>query len=149
METSQIARSFASLVAGNEGKFKSEKQAKFLLSMCSEDNKFVSSGEMWGNIFTNTYLVDEIGVISVTKYTSKAGNEITWTRPEAGILAVQQIKELKRLTKMLKATKLNMLQRKEAFEAGKYSEYPDLFTSCQDEDAASLLAIQAKIDQIK
>lgn len=148
METSQIAKSFAGLVATNGGKFKSEKQAGFLLSQITNNNDgFIASGSFWNSSFTNTYLCDDLGVVSVTHWTPKTGDIITWTRPAVGQVSPQQIKEIKRLTRMYKMTELSMLKRQEAFDAGKYPDV-EMFESCQVEDSVNLSEIQSKINQL-
>ena len=77
----EIAASFASLVKSNNGFFKSEKQAAFLLSKCQDGNTFVCGGHVYRNPFTLYYVCDASGVVRVEKYTSKTGKNVTtWTR---------------------------------------------------------------------
>lgn len=76
-----IAVSFASLVKSNNGMFKSEAQAKFLLSQCQEENTFITSGTVYRNSFTLSYVCDAQGVVSVEKYLPTTGKTVTtWER---------------------------------------------------------------------
>jgi len=78
---SNVAVSFASLVKSNNGMFKSEAQAKFLLSQCQEENTFVCSGNVYNNSFTMFYICDIQGVVKVEKYLPKSGKTTTtWER---------------------------------------------------------------------
>jgi hypothetical protein len=94
-----LDKSFASLVKYNNGLFKSEKQAKFLLSKCSEPNVyFTYPGEMYGNQYYFTYECDNTGVIKVEKHTGSKKNqgrgktETVWERPTEGTKPAQQLK---------------------------------------------------------
>jgi len=75
-----IARSFASLVKHNNGFFKSEKQARFLLSRCDEDNTYTTGGSVYGNSYNIFYKCDEKGVIEVVKSTTSGPDKTTWKR---------------------------------------------------------------------
>lgn len=78
---SNVAVSFASLVKSNNGMFKSEAQAKFLLSQCQEENTFVCGGNVYNSSFTMFYICDIQGVVKVEKYTPKSGKTTTtWER---------------------------------------------------------------------
>lgn len=77
----EIAVSFASLVKSNNGFFKSEKQAAFLLSKCQDTNTFVCGGNVYNNSFTMFCICDSLGVVKVEKYTPKSGKTVTtWER---------------------------------------------------------------------
>lgn len=78
---SNVAISFASLVKSNNGFFKSEAQAKFLLAQCQEENTFITSGTVYRNTFQLFYVCDAHGVVRVDKYLPKsAKTETTFTR---------------------------------------------------------------------
>ncbi len=70
-----IAMSLASLVKTNNGKFKSDKQCKFLLSQCDQ-NEYVTSGSVMENSFNLHYSCDDIGVTTIRKYTLKKGLQL-------------------------------------------------------------------------
>jgi hypothetical protein len=76
---SNTSKSLFSLTKHNNGYFKSEKQAKYLLDMCQESNVFVSAGECYGNSYIQSFIMDEKGVVEIRKSTKKA-ETITWSR---------------------------------------------------------------------
>lgn len=81
----EIAASFASLVKSNNGLFKSEKQAAFLLSRYQEENTFHCAGNVYGNSYQVTYYCDAKGVVKVEKHLPVTGKtELLFDR-EAGI----------------------------------------------------------------
>lgn len=96
-----LAISFAALVKNNNGMFKSEKQASFLLSMCN-DTTYGTSGTFGRSSFYIYYICDEKGVVKVEKRTDKKGTILTWERREEGKLTVQDKKEIASLKRMLK-----------------------------------------------
>ena len=86
-----IAMSLHSLMKTNNGLFKSEKQAKFILSQVP-DMELVTGGDMYGNTFTQFYKLDDKGVVSWIKYLPRTGKEVLqWERPVAGKKAIQDV----------------------------------------------------------
>ena len=98
-----LSISFASLVKNNNGMFKSQKQADFLLSM-SNDSVYSTSGNVFRNSFYMDYFCDEQGAIKVTKRTDKKATVTTWERKSQGMIPVQDLKEIKSLKRMMKQT---------------------------------------------
>lgn len=82
--SNDIMRSFNSLVKYNNGLFKSEKQAKYLLSKCQEPYKYYGTGHIgaqnWSGSYQLHFSLDDKGVTRVEKCTSKGGCKITWER---------------------------------------------------------------------
>ena len=86
-----LAASFASLVKSNNGFFKSEKQAAFLLSVCQDAGTFYTGGQVYGNSYSLQYNCDDAGVVSVEKYLPKTGKiVITWSRLTSTEFAANQ-----------------------------------------------------------
>ena len=86
-----LAASFASLVKSNNGLFKSEKQAAFLLSVCQDAGTFYTGGQVYGNSYSLEYNCDDSGVVSVKKYLPKTGKiVITWSRLTPAEFAANQ-----------------------------------------------------------
>ena len=86
-----LATSFASLVKSNNGLFKSEKQAAFLLSVCQDAGTFHTGGQVYGNSYSLEYNCDDSGVVSVKKYLPKTGKiVITWSRLTPAEFAADQ-----------------------------------------------------------
>lgn len=115
-----VEKSFASLVKSNNGKFKSEAQAKFLLSQC-RDGQFITGGRVHGNSYTLFYVCDNTGVIRVEKQTKSKGLVLTWERREAGKVTVQDQKEIKRLNRLIKDVEARIDARRAAVACGKYT----------------------------
>ena len=124
---SNISKSFASLVKFNNGLFKSEAQAKFLLDMVKEGLN-VSTGSVCNNSYMITYICDDKGVVRTEKHTFKtAKTVVTWERREAGKIAVQDaklIKKFKREVKNLQEEIDYRLQEIEEYNNGKESDDP-------------------------
>lgn len=94
---SNLAVSFASLVKSNNGMFKSEAQAKFLLSQCQEENTFFVGGQVYNNSYTLSYNCDSLGVVSVEKYLPKSGKTTTtWERQPVEQLRAKQAEDAAR-----------------------------------------------------
>lgn len=103
-------KSVESLIKTNNGFFKSDKQAEFLISQLSKNNIFV--GSVYGNTFNITYVFDEKGIIKKEQYNIKTSKtEITWERKVAGVLTVQQEKKIKSLKRRISIEKRNLKLR--------------------------------------
>lgn len=75
-----ITKSFFHLAKKNNGFFKSEAQAKFLLKHVDADGEFVGMGDsVYGNSVMFTFHVDETGVVKIEKQT-KNKDEVYWER---------------------------------------------------------------------
>lgn len=89
---SNVAISFASIVKSNNGFFKSEAQAKFLLSQCQEENTFIAGGTVYRNSYQLFYVCDACGVIRVDKYLATSGKtETTFNRLSSEAFETKQI----------------------------------------------------------
>jgi hypothetical protein len=92
---SNIAVSFASLVKSNNGFFKSEAQAKFLLAQCQEENTFVTGGAVYRNSYTLFYICDATGVVRVEKHLATSGKvEITFNRLTSEQFEAKQVAQV-------------------------------------------------------
>ena len=83
-----VTKSLFSLVKENNGYFKSDKQAAFLLSQCQEAQVFTAVRSLYNNSYQFHFICDQDGVMLVEKHTSK-GVEIWWERDpdHAGFMA--------------------------------------------------------------
>ena len=79
MENLNLVWSVSNLLKTNKGFFKSEKQAKFILSHVS-DNEIVNHFTTYKNIARDHYHLDEKGVYKIERYTTKKGYVTTWER---------------------------------------------------------------------
>lgn len=148
----KLAASFAGLVKSNNGFFKSEKQAKYLLSMASRypNNVFCSVGQVHGNSFCLEYHCDDKGVLKVIKYLPRTSKTLlTWERLETGKVAVQTAKSIKYYKRKIKELESSIERR--INEYGDYVEQgiqslfissnkidTDLLAECKEELAKLL-----------
>lgn len=93
-----IAKSFFSLIKTNNGYFKSEKQASFLLDHCGSDKVFITTDSMFNNSYNFFFECDDEGVVRVEKHTSKK-IETYWERDpdhEGFMVRAAELEEEKR-----------------------------------------------------
>lgn len=82
-----IAKTLYGLKDYNDGKFKSEKQARFILSNAHDldgEKFFSTQGSMYKNQYRIDFYLDDIGITRVEKTTNKGGTAIQWERPAEG-----------------------------------------------------------------
>lgn len=141
-----IAQSFAYLVKTNNGTFKSEKQANFLLSKCNLDQKFIDDTPKDAVMF---YLCDGTGVVSVERYSLKTGKtKKEWERKVTGILSVQDQKEIKRLRRLLAQTEETIAKRNAAFADGEYEGEESLYVESNERDVRVVKELNEMIKQL-
>jgi predicted lipid-binding transport protein (Tim44 family) len=136
---SDIAKSFASLVKSNNGLFKSEKQAAFLLSQCQEGHVFSTGGFIYNNPFRMFYHCSAKGVVKVEKYTATTGKTVTlWEPKQEGVMSQAEAKKLKFYEREIKAIKAMLEKRQKAFDNGEYNDYAGLFERSMTSDLERL-----------
>lgn len=138
----QIAVSFAGLVKNNNGMFKSEKQAAFLLSKCI-DNEYEAVSSVYGNSYTNTYLCDSKGVVKVVHYTHQKGESLIWERVENDKLTVQEEKQQKRIKREIKRIEKQIAEREAAKDQYKDQEW--LYNQSMETDQKMLEGYKSQL----
>ena len=133
---SNIQISLENIIKTNNGKFKSQKQADFLLSVLKDNNVF--SVNVNGYALVITYLFDDKGVTLKTitsLHTHKTTEE--WSRKVEGILSVDDKAVIKQINKRIKALDKSIKSRQASFDNG---AYPDaaMFNELQGEEVARL-----------
>lgn len=108
MPTSNLTKSFATLVKYNNGFFKSEKQARFLLAHCINGIFYGESHNTYNNITRNEYHCDQTGIISIYKY-SQTKETLTQTWERQADQAFQSVVK-NRVLKNKLGNKMNKLQ---------------------------------------
>jgi len=134
-----ISQSFASLVKNNNGFFKSEKQAKTLLSVCN-DSVFIDGGIFFGGTWTKFYHCDDKGVVMVVHHTNTKGDVLEWERASEGVKTVQEVKEEKRINREIKAIEKKIKETEEAWQRGDYAGYENLYHESIGRDNVLLTA---------
>ena len=124
---SDISKSIFGLTKNNNGFFKSEKQAQFLIDqMTAVDGCFAhaNSGFHSCPIFAKW---DDKGIIKIVKATKK-GDVIMFERKEKGVLTSIEIENTKRIERKIKSLEREISERKSAFENGSYNGTGDVNT---------------------
>jgi len=123
----EISQSVFGLAKNNNGFFKSEKQAAFLISQMNRFGGYfgsVSSGHNSCPVFANW---DEKGITKIIK-SSKKGDVVMFERKKDGILTSLETKEIKRLEKRLKQIKKEVAENSVIFLSGKWNGSGDTST---------------------
>lgn len=151
---SSFDKSFASLVKTNNGLFKSEKQAKFLIDQCdSIDSKkeravYHVLGNVHGNSFTLTYICDFKGVLKVEKHTPKTNKTvITWERPQDGKTTAQDAKEIKRIKREINKAKKSIKEREDNKQDYINRDMLDLFERSMNQDLDYLKSMKERLNK--
>ena len=84
-----ITKSLWSLAKYNDGKYKSEKQGKYLLSK-TYGGEYVAGGSVYNNSYNFIFRLDDVGIVTIYKSTKKNTGELVWERPSSGKEPIQQ-----------------------------------------------------------
>jgi len=147
MTKMEISKSIFGLAKSNNGFFKSEKQAQFLISQLIDLDGFVGyvdSGYNSCPIFANW---DKKGITKLFK-SAKNGSEIMFERKEEGVLTFLEIKEVKRLERKIKSIQKEIDDRQFSFDNGSYNGSGDFSTYSNDMIARFKHYQSQKIEQI-
>jgi len=120
-----------SLAKSNNGFFKSEKQAEFLISKINErDGNIgsVTSGYNSCPVFAN---LDNKGILKIVKST-KSGEIVMFERVVENQLNSIQIKEINSLEKLQKKLEKELLRKRSSFNDGSYNGTGDSSTYSKD-----------------
>lgn len=144
----EILRSIFGLTKSNNGFFKSEKQAKFLIPQISKFDGYigqVSSGYNSCPVFANW---DEKGITKIVK-SAKSGDVVMFERKQEGILNVLEIKEIKQLERKIKSLEKDITRHKTSFEDGSYNGSGDVNTYTPDMIELYNCSQSRRIDQVQ
>lgn len=152
---SNIQASLNSLIKYNNGYFKSEKQAKFLLSMLEDNNTFLSGFN--GYTMLIQYAFDDKGITLKTKTSQTTGKtEEVWGRKVDGVLSVAELQIVKNLTKQLKKVKTSYDKAVKSFNDGSYfgDKQPkgyelEVYNNCRKQELELIAKIQKAIADYK
>lgn len=130
-----ILSSIFGLVKNNNGFFKSEKQAEFLISQMEKldgNIGFTSSGYHSCPIFASW---DEKGIIKIIKHSkTKSGCKdiVTFERTVKGVLNGLQFKEIASLKRRVKSLEKDLQEKRTSFAGGSYNSSGDVSTYTND-----------------
>ena len=150
-----LAASFRSLTKNNNGFFKSQKQADFLISQTDDNREFAVSESVYGKSYLDVFHVDEKGVTSVTR-TTKGSDKVIWQRDisvsfEDAMKAAEARQDAKD-----RATRIHSAARSIAEKAHKLEEakamavvrFMDSVDTSNPDDVKALTAYSDKISKV-
>lgn len=113
-----LVKSMYNLIKTNEGKFKTEKQAKFLKSVLDSQDGFLGWTQAGSQIHSE---YDVLGFIKVSKLL-KNGEEIIFERSVEGKLTSLEVKNLASYKRELKKIRLQYTNSIQSWEDGTYGK---------------------------
>ena len=122
-----IKISVLSLCKSNNGFFKSEKQANFLINRLELKDGYFGRNDSGFNACPLFAVWDNKGIIRVKKSTVK-GMVITFERKVKGVISELELKEIKRLKRKLKKEEKRFNERMNSFYSGEYNSTGDMKT---------------------
>lgn len=152
----EISRSIFGLAKSNNGFFKSEKQAAFLISKMSEFGGCIGHANSVYNSCPIFASWDERGITKIVKST-KNGGVIMFERKQEGILTSLEIKEIKRLERKIKKLEKEVKERQDSFDDGSWNSSGDIITYAdierfnrfQNEKIQRINSLKEKVCQLK
>ena len=116
---SNLIASFRSLVKNNNGMFKSEKQAIFLLNMCQEEKTFIHFDSNPKTTWNDMFYCDNKGIVKVIRTTSNGKINTTFERIEKGMsLNAKDKRQIKSFEKKIKIAQESINTRQMKRETG-------------------------------
>jgi hypothetical protein len=154
-----IQSSAFNLAKGNNGFWKSEKQAAFLISQFEQKDGCIGFADSGYNSCPIYVEWDLSGITKIWKHSkTKKGyvSKTMFVRKDAGVLTELEIKEIKSLERKLKGAQKSYDERIELFNNGKYfkTETPSdldlmFYENAKQRDAEWIANIQNRILEIK
>jgi len=116
-----IKISILSLCKSNNGFFKSEKQANFLIGQLSDCDGYFGRNDSGFNACPLFAIWDNKGILKTQKSTIK-GMVTTFERKVEGVISPLEAKQIKSKNRRIKKLKKQLAERLKAFENGEYSK---------------------------
>ena len=133
-----IQATLENLIKTNNGFFKSEKQAKFLLSELKKEYGNVFTASAFGNSVALTYAYDEKGITEKTNTSAKTNKTAkVWERKIAGVLSLDDKKTIAHYKREIKKLEKSIFARDEALKKGEY-EIEALYIASNSKDLERL-----------
>lgn len=142
-----IQATLENLIKTNNGFFKSEKQAKFLISELKKEFGNVFTASAFGNSVVLTYNFDDKGITEKLNTSLKKQSEkVVWNRKVEGVLSVEDKKKMAALKREIKKLEKSINERNAAYNDGQYEGYEALYNKANNE---ALDKLQTFKDQLK
>lgn len=127
----EISKSIFGLTKSNNGFFKSEKQAQFLISQMSSFDGFIGHANSGYNSCPLFAFWDESGITKIVK-SAKNGDVVMFERKIEGSLTALEIKQIKTYERKIKALEKEINERQKSFDNGSYNRTGDTSTYSTD-----------------
>lgn len=127
----EISKSVFNLTKSNNGFFKSEKQAQFLITQMSFLGGCIGHANSGYNSCPVFASWDEKGITTLVKSTKK-GDVIMFERKVQGVLTSLEIKQIKTYEREIKSLEKEINERQISFDDGSYNGTGDISTYTKD-----------------
>lgn len=114
---SSISISIFSLAKNNNGLFKSEKQANFILQILQDRQNYITAADSGYNSCPIFAYADKLGITKIVK-----GNKAMFERKVEGVISPLEAKKIKSKNRRIKKLEKQLAERLKAFENGEYSK---------------------------
>lgn len=114
---SSISISIFSLAKNNNGLFKSEKQANFILQILQDRQNYIAAADSGYNSCPIFAYADKLGITKIVK-----GNKAMFERKVEGVISPLEAKKIKSKNRRIKKLEKQLAERLKAFENGEYSK---------------------------
>ena len=118
---SSISISIFSLAKNNNGLFKSEKQANFILQILQDRQNYIGAADSGYNSCPIFAYADKLGITKIVKSTNK-GNKAMFERKVEGVISPLEAKKIKSKNRRIKKLEKQLAERLKAFDNGAYSK---------------------------
>ena len=145
-----IQATLENLIKTNNGFFKSEKQAKFLISELKKEYGNIFTASAFGNNVVLTYNFDERGIVEKLNTSLKKHSQaVVWDRKIEGALSVEDKKKSVALKREIKKLEKSINERDAAYNAGQYKGYEALYSKANEEALFKLRAFKEQLQQLE
>lgn len=127
----EISKSILGLTKSNNGFFKSEKQAQFLISQMESLDGCIGHADSGYNSCPIFASWDGEGITKLVKST-KNGDVLMFERKTEGVLTALELKQIKSHERKIKALEKEINERQKSFDDGRYNGTLDTSTYSND-----------------
>ena len=145
-----IQATLENLIKTNNGFFKSEKQAKFLISELKKEYGNVFTASTFSNSVILTYNFDDKGITEKLNTSLKKQSEkVVWNRKIEGVLSVEDKKKMAALKREIKKLEKSINERDAAYNVGQYAGFEDLYNKANESALSNLQAFKEQLQHLE
>ena len=147
---SNIQATLENLIKTNNGFFKSEKQAKFLIFELKKEYGNIFTASAFGNSVVLTYKFDDKGITEKLNTSLKKQSEsVVWNRKIEGVLSIEDKKKMAALNREIKKLEKSINERDAAYNAGQYAGYETLYNKANEDAQSKLQAFKEQLQHLE